>query len=86
MNIITKEDLAQFKSELMKELRRLLTEEEPVEKKWLKSHEVIEMLGISRGTLQHLREKGTLKATKIGGLMYYEYEDIKKMMKSPKRH
>jgi hypothetical protein len=81
MDIVTKEDLDQFKKELFEELRKLFADERPVEKKWLKSYEVREMLGISRGTLQTLRTNGTLKATKIGGLMFYAYEDIIKLMK-----
>jgi predicted site-specific integrase-resolvase len=42
---------------------------------------VRELLGISPGTLQNLRVNGTLPYTKIHGSMFYDYEDIKKMMK-----
>ena len=34
------------------------------------------MLRISPGTLQNLRVNGTLAYTKIGGIIYYKYEDI----------
>jgi hypothetical protein len=38
------------------------------------------MLRIFPGTLRNLRENGTLGYTKIGGIMYYKYEDFEKMM------
>ena len=83
VELITKEDLDSFKKELLEEIRRnsphpRKTEKEPRE--WLKSYEIRELLGISAGTLQNLRLNGTLPFTKIGGLMYYRYEDIRKLM------
>ena len=38
------------------------------------------MLGISPGTLQNLRINGTLTYSKIGGMMYYRYQDIMKLL------
>ncbi|EFK57485.1 MULTISPECIES: helix-turn-helix domain-containing protein [Bacteroidota] len=83
VELITKEDLDSFKKELLEEIRRnrphpRKAEKEPRE--WLKSYEIRELLGISAGTLQNLRLNGTLPFTKIGGLMYYRYEDIRKLM------
>jgi len=43
-------------------------------------------MGISRGTLQTLRTNGTIKATKIGGLMFYAADDISKLMQGPNNH
>jgi len=81
VNILTKEDLQQFKQELFIELKSLLTNSTTApKKKWLKSYEVREMLGISRGTLQNMRTNGTLKATPVGGLMFYDYDDITRLM------
>ncbi|MBN8836335.1 MAG: helix-turn-helix domain-containing protein [Sphingobacteriia bacterium] len=81
IEIVTKEDLQQFKADLFNELKQLLKSPsaQPV-KQWLKSYEVRQMLGISRGTLQTLHINGTLKASKVGGLMFYAYEDIAKLM------
>jgi excisionase family DNA binding protein len=83
LEFITKEDLEQFKQELFAELRRPtfkpLTSKER-QKPFIKSYEVLELLGISAGTLQQLRKNGEIKFTKIGGLMYYKYEDIEAMM------
>lgn len=79
--IVTTDDLREFKVDLLKEFRKMLKEHhgQPA-KKWLKSYEVRELLGISPGTLQNLRVNGTLPYTKIGGVMFYDYEDIKKML------
>jgi hypothetical protein len=41
-------------------------------------------LGLSIGKLQTLRINGTLAYTKIGGIIYYDHEDIVKMMESRK--
>ena len=49
-------------------------------KKWLKSPEVRELLSISTGTLQNLRINGTLPYTKIGGVIYYDYDEILKIL------
>ncbi|WP_423212698.1 helix-turn-helix domain-containing protein [Myroides odoratimimus] len=51
-------------------------------KQWIKSYEVRKLLGISPGTLQNMRLNGTIPFKKIGGLIFYRYEDIIKMMES----
>ena len=85
VNILTKEDLQQFKFELFAELKTLLTSVPNQPKKWLKSYEVRNMLGISRGTLQHMSNNGTLFPSQIGGLMFYDYDEILKLMKETKK-
>lgn len=86
VNILTREDLQQFKTEFLIEFKELLNNTKPpVQKKWLKSWEVREMLGISRGTLQNMRINGTLQATQVGGLMFYDYDDITKLMQGRKQ-
>jgi len=52
----------------------------------LRSPEVREMLDISPGTLQNLRINGTLPYTKIGGVIYYAYEDIVKVLQANRVH
>jgi hypothetical protein len=79
--IITSDDLREFKVELFRELKRMLHEHHgQPSKKWLKSYEIRKLLGISPGTLQNLRVNGTLPFTKIGGVLFYDYEDIRKML------
>jgi len=49
-------------------------------KKWLKTPEVLRILKISPGTLQTLRLNGTIPYTKIGCSLYYDNQDITKIL------
>ena len=85
--VLTTEDLQEFKVDLLQEIKTLFqnqTEFKP--KKWLRSPEVRDMLDISPGTLQNLRINGTLPYTKMGGVIYYEYADILKVLKTNRVH
>lgn len=87
LEFITKEDLEKFKLELFIELRRpgQKLHKQSEQKEWLKSYEVRKLLSISPGTLQSLRNNGTLKFNKIGGLMYYKYEDVVTLVEGKSR-
>ncbi len=80
VSIITKEDLQQFKIELLEAITVLLKEKNTEQKLWLRSSEVKRLLNISSGTLQNLRINGTLSYSKIGGSLYYNYNDIQKLL------
>ena len=68
VQIITTDDLREFKVELLDEIRAIMNEQRSnTTKKWLKSIEVRSLLNISPTTLQTLRINGTLPYTKIGG-------------------
>ncbi|MDC6361621.1 MULTISPECIES: helix-turn-helix domain-containing protein [Flavobacteriaceae] len=85
--IITTEDLMEFKVELLEDIKYLLNNQnKQSNKKWLKSNEVRELLGISPGTLQNLRINGTLPYTKVGGVLYYEYHEIMEVLEQNKIH
>ena len=83
--IITKEDLDEFREKLLIEIRILLGKSPDEPKKWLKSYQVKNLLKISPGTLQNLRTNGTLPFTKIGGILYYKQEDIMKILEGPSK-
>jgi len=84
--IITTEDLREFKTELFSELKKLFDERHGQStKKWLKSYEVRKMLGISPGTLQNMRINGTLPFTKMGGILFYDSAEIQKILESNKQ-
>jgi len=55
-------------------------------KKWLKAHEVRRLLKISPGTLQTLKANGTIPYTKIGGVHFFDYEDIQQVLESGKNN
>ena len=81
--LITIEDLEMFKTNLLEEIRKLFTEKPRLtEKKYLKSSEVKRMLGISSGTLQNLRINGTLSFARIGRLIFYDSENVAKLLES----
>lgn len=80
VNIITKEDLQEFKIELLEEIKDLFHIKTTQQKLWLRSSEVKELLKISTGTLQTFRRNGTLSYTRIGGILYYNDKDIEKLM------
>ncbi len=80
IEIISKEDLQQFKNELIEEIRSIIKTEQSETKQWLRSKDVRKMLKISPGTLQTLRTNGMLPFTKVGSIMFYKHEDIVRLL------
>lgn len=86
-NIVTTEDLKELKDELLFELGEMLAKHQgAINKKWLKSSDVMKLLKISPGTLQNFRINGTLPFTKIGGIIYYDSQDIQQALVENKVH
>lgn len=84
--IVTTEDLRELKTELLEDIKNMLKEiSGQTTRKWLKSYEVRKLLNISPGTLQNLRINGTLPFTKMGGVLYYDNEDIQKILLANKK-
>ena len=83
--LLTIADLKEFKNQLIEELLTALkSQNSQVQKKWLKSHDVRRLLKISPGTLQTLKSSGTIPYTKIGGVHFYDYDDIQRVLESGK--
>lgn len=84
--IITPKDLEIFRRELVDEISELLTRHKYVQprRKWLKSDEVMRLLAIAPSTLQNLRNKGILPFSKIGGVIYYDYDDLQRVLQERK--
>lgn len=81
IEIITKDDLEQFRLRLLEDIKEFVTKQDnSMVKKWLRSHEVKKMLNISTGTLQNLAINGKLHPTKIGGINYYRYDEIEVLL------
>ncbi len=80
LEVLTKDDLQKFKIELLEDISNLFQIRTTEQKLWLRTSEVRKMLNMSAGTLKNLRIKGQLKCSKIGGIIYYDYRDIEKMM------
>jgi len=85
VELITRQDLREFKNDLLNEIKQIIKPGQGQSKQWLKSVEVRKLLNISPGTLQNLRINGTLRYSKIGGMMYYKLEDIHKLLEGGQR-
>lgn len=86
-SIITTDDLREFKIEMLDEIRQLLMKQATGGlRKYLKSSEVKDLLRISPGTLQNLRINGTLPYSKVGGIIFYDAEEIQEVMNSNRVH
>lgn len=81
--VITTDDLREFRMELLDELQSFVKQiaQKPT-KRWLKSPQVKELMGISAGTLANLRVNGTLKYSKLGGIILYDYDHIVSVIES----
>jgi len=81
ISIVTQEDLQELKDTILSSLESLKEElkthstqsPDPV---LLKSHQVQRMLGISQGTLQNMRVNGIIPFSKVGGVIFYDKQDI----------
>ena len=81
--VVTTDDLRELKTELLDQIKKMLQEQlgQPV-KKWLKSTDVRDLLGISASTLQCIRDSNQLPFTRVGGVIFYDYDDIQEMLRS----
>lgn len=78
IEVITKDDLEKFKNEIINEINS--GNQNQIQKKWMRSKEVRKMLGISAGTIQNMRINGTIPYTKIGSTLFYDLDDIQKIL------
>lgn len=77
---ITYQDLLDFKVVLLDDIRQIIKGHQ--HQKWLKSKDVIKLLGISPGTLQTMRNNDEIPFTRIGGVIYYQESAIYDFLKS----
>jgi predicted transcriptional regulator len=78
MDIATKEDLIEFKNEILQAIKGFQKKDELEKGKWIKSKEVMEILKCSPGTLQNL--KPVLKHAKLNGTLYFDKDSINEYM------
>ena len=83
--LVTIGDLQDFRMQLLKDFKQLMSQTATISNKpWLKSGEVRKLLNISPGTLQNLRINGVLSYTKVGGIIFYAYADLEKVLETNK--
>jgi hypothetical protein len=87
IEIVTKQDLENFRQKLLHDLAEFFSQAAiKPEKEFLRTSEVRKMLGgISPGTLQNLRVKGLLNPSKIEGVYYYKLSEVKALLSAGSR-
>lgn len=83
--LVTLADLRAVRDELLEEIRKARNiPADSAVKKWLKSSEVRKLLNISPGKLLNLRANRQLAFVRLGGVIYYDRDDINKMIQKAK--
>lgn len=84
VEIVTREDLENFRIQLLSEIRKTLTELLPSRDRpaleGLKTQQVRKILGCSYNTLVALRISRKIRTKKVGGTLYYNREDVRKLV------
>ena len=91
ISIATQQDLMTFKEEILQALQQVkkeIIEESPkkTEVELLKSHQVQRLLSISAATLQNLRVNGTIPYSKVGGVIFYDKNEVMQVIEHYKRN
>jgi Helix-turn-helix domain len=74
-----------LREEILRDMRSLLAEQAPApQKKWLKNNAVRDLLGVSAGTLQSMRDNGILPFSRIGRHFYYDPAEIEAVIERRK--
>lgn len=74
VELITKKDLIELEKRILQSIKEYM---EPVQKnEWIKSKDVMLLLGISASKLQTLRINQTIPYSKVGGTYYYNKANI----------
>jgi len=83
--LVTAAYFENFKNDMLEAIQKMIKSDlgRPA-KKWLKSSEVREMLDISPGKLHMLRASRKLAFMRLGGIIYYDQEDIIKIFENNK--
>ena len=83
IEIVTKDDLEAFGIKLLGNIRELMIQQQkatPVKPEGYKTADVRKILGCSVNKLVALRVRRNLRTKKIGGTIYYNLEDVKKLL------
>jgi hypothetical protein len=65
-------------------LTALKSQSNSTPKKWMKAHEISRLLKVSPATLQTLKSSGILPYTKMGGVHFFNYQDIENILQPGK--
>ncbi|ANI90108.1 hypothetical protein A9P82_12935 [Arachidicoccus ginsenosidimutans] len=83
LDLVTKEDLQKLRMQIANDMRDILKAQKPAETNVLtgyKTAQVRKILGCSYNTLVALRVSRQIRTKKIGGALYYNKDDIRKLL------
>lgn len=89
---ITKQDLVEFKTQVFEEMKVLFEEmnivklQKELDQIFLRSYKVEKMLNLSPSKLQTMRLKGALPFIKMGGVIFYDKDDVIDFLNKHKRN
>ena len=83
VNLVDEEQLINLITELKDFIKKELANSNKT-KRWLRTKETLEYLGISASQLESLKARNLLPYTKLGGVVYYDIEDIDRIMEENK--
>ena len=78
IELLTKEDLKALDAKLEALMAQINGNNHS--SKWIRATDAKELLGISSSKLQSLRINGTVSYSSFGGMYYYDYEEILKLL------
>ena len=77
------DDIDLLKKEVAQEIENIIRDS--IYKKWIKSKEVCELLGVSQAKLHDLRNNNHIPYSQIDKQFYYKLEDIQNILEKNKR-
>lgn len=79
--ILTIEEFNDFTKRIFEKLDRIENKQSGAEtNRWLKSGDVKKMLNISHGKLQTMRDNKEISYTKVGGVIFYDRNEINRIL------
>lgn len=85
VEIVTKEDLQALRFQIVGDIKTLLeqgTRPEECDMRGFRTKEVRQLLGCCPGKLKSLCVGGRIRTKKIGGTIYYNKDDVKRLLTS----
>jgi hypothetical protein len=83
VDILTKDDLLELRQTLISDFKKLLNEvmkQQPDTLEGYKTKDVRRILGCSTNKLVSLRINRKIRVKKVGGTLYYNADDVKKLL------
>ena len=83
IEIVTREELQTLRLQILSDIKELIgqgVKTDETDMRGYKTKDIRNILGCSYGKLKSLRANGRIRAKKIGGTIYYNKEDIRRLV------